>query len=161
MSLPRTARKVVLTAHVLSSVGWFGIAVLVAAAALTAGATGDQPLADGLHRAIGASLWVSVPAGLVAFATGVLLGVGTRWGLVKHWWVLVKIVLNLAVVVTDLVVVRAFAHDAIVGSPQRLSHALIAHCVVLAVATVLSTFKPFGTVRPRTRQVQRLSGASS
>ena len=75
--------------------------------------------------------------------------------------VTLAIVLNLAVVVTDLVVVRAFAHDAIVGSPQRLSHALIAHCVVLAVATVLSTFKPFGTVRPRTRQVQRLSGASS
>ena len=154
MSLPRTPRKVVLTAHVLSSVGWFGVALLVAVAALAAGATSDPVFADALHRAIGASLWVSVPSGLIAFATGVVLGVGTRWGLVKHWWVLIKIVLNLAVVVTDLVVVRAFAHDA----APRLSHAAIAHCVVLVAATVLSTFKPFGTVRPR---VRNLSAASS
>jgi hypothetical protein len=152
MSLPRTPRKVVLTAHVLSSVGWFGVAVLVAAAALTAGATSDPTLADALHRAVGASLWVSIPAGLIALATGVVLGVGTRWGLVKHWWVVIKLVLNLAVVVTDLVIVRAFAHDAIVGTAQRLTHATIAHCIVLAAATVLSTFKPFGTVRPRVRQ---------
>ena len=119
--LSRRARNVALTAHILSAAGWFGVAVLVAAAAFTAGSTHDSAFAHALYHAIGDSIWVSVPMGLIALATGVLLGVGTKWGLLRHWWVVAS------------------------GAGSRpLYDGPIAHCVVLGIATVLSVFKPGG-----------------
>ncbi|TML88092.1 MAG: hypothetical protein E6G06_16750 [Actinobacteria bacterium] len=144
--LSRRARNVALTAHILSAAGWFGVAVLVAAAAFTAGSTHDSAFAHALYHAIGDSIWVSVPMGLIALATGVLLGVGTKWGLLRHWWVVAKLGINLAVVATDLIVVRAVAESALAsGAGSRpLYDGPIAHCVVLGIATVLSVFKPGG-----------------
>jgi len=151
--LSRRARNVALTGHILAAAGWFGVAVLVAAAAITAGTTHDPAFARALYHAIGDSLWVSVPMGLTALATGVLLGVGTKWGLLRHWWVVAKLGINLAVVATDLIIVRAVANDALAsGAGSRpLYDGPIAHCTVLAIATVLSVFKPGGRT-PVTRR---------
>jgi hypothetical protein len=57
-----------------------------------------------------------------------------------------KIAIAVVVVVTDAVVVRALAHDALVsGAGGRAPVGpLVAHVVVLTVATVLSVFKPRG-----------------
>ena len=89
--------------------------------------------------------WLSIPAGLAAVATGVLLGLGTSFGLVRHWWVVVKIVIAAAVIVTDAVLVGHVAHDAVAGRVgPPLYGSTIAHVVVLGVATVLSVFKPRG-----------------
>jgi hypothetical protein len=139
-----TARRVVLTAHILTAAGWFGIAVLVAVATVTAGVTDDATLAAALYRAVAGAIAVSVPMGLLALATGVVLGVGTTWGVLQHWWVVAKLVINVAVVATDLVVVAPAAHRALAAgtAPVPLYGSTIAHCVVLAVATALSVFKP-------------------
>src|ERR671927_182347 len=40
-------------------------------------------------------------AGLVCLASGVVLGLGTKWGLVRYWWVAIKLALN--VLLTALV----------------------------------------------------------
>lgn len=96
--------------------------------------------------------WLSIPLGLLAVASGTLLGLGTKWGLVRHWWVVAKIAISVAVIVTDAVLIRRVAHDAAVnGNP--IYGPIIAHVVVLAIATVLSVFKPRGRVnaRPRSR----------
>ena len=153
--LRRGAHKAALTAHVLASVGWFGSAVVVAFCGITAATTSDPALAPALHRAMQASLWVTIPAGLLAFASGVLLGLGTTWGLVRHWWVVAKLAINLVVVVTDLVVVAPVVRDAVAGLPpeRALYGSTIAHCVMLAVATALSVFKPRGRT-PRGRRAQ-------
>jgi hypothetical protein len=139
------AHKAALTAHVLSSVGWFGIAVTVAFAAITAGVTGDGELAHALYRTIEVAPLLSIPLGLVAVATGTLLGLGTKWGLVRHWWVVAKIAISAAVIVTDAFVVGSAARDvAAGGAANGLYGPVIAHVVVLAAATVLSVFKPRG-----------------
>jgi hypothetical protein len=139
------AHKAALTAHVLSSVGWFGIAVTVAFAAITAGVTDDATLAHALYRTIEVVPLLSIPLGLVAVATGALLGVGTKWGLVRHWWVVAKVGISAAVIVTDAFIVGNAAHDvAAGGAVNGLYGPVIAHVVVLAVATVLSVFKPRG-----------------
>jgi hypothetical protein len=136
---------VALTAHVLSSVGWFGIAVLVAFCAITASSAGDPGYAEAMYHAVETAPWLSVPVGLVAVATGVILSVGTTWGLVRHWWVVAKIVIAIAVIVTDPLVLATAAHDAIRSSNVAdVLPPTIAHCVVLAIATVLSIFKPRG-----------------
>jgi hypothetical protein len=144
--LRRRAHKVALVAHVLSSVGWFGIAVAVACAGLTAAATDDPPLALSLYRTIEAAPGLSIPAGLLAIGTGVILSLGTRYGLVRHWWVVAKIAIAVAVVVTDAAIVSRVAHDAAMTADPTapLYGSTVAHVVVLAVATVLSVFKPGG-----------------
>ena len=153
--LRRGAHKAALTAHILSSVGWFGAALVVAFCGIAATVTSDPTLEPALHRTIQASLWLTVPAGLMALATGTLLGLGTVWGLVRHWWVVAKLAINLVVVVTDLVVVAPTVRHVLAGQEpgQALYGPTIAHCVMLALATGLSVFKPRGRT-PRGKRAQ-------
>jgi hypothetical protein len=153
--LGRTNHKIALAAHVLSAVGWFGVAALVAFFAIVAGTSGDRALSRALYRTLETSVWLSIPLGIAAFGTGTVLSVGTKWGLVRHWWVVAKIVIAAVVVVTDALVVRSAAHDAVVhgATSGDLYGPTIAHCVVLGTATVLSVFKPRGrTPFGRTRE---------
>jgi hypothetical protein len=143
--LRRTGHKVALTAHVLASVGWFGVAMLVAFLLIAASATGDPTYSLALYRSVQTAIWLTVPLGLIAAATGVVLGLGTTWGLARHWWVVAKQFIAAAVVATDLVLVAPGVQDAIDGHLSRpLIDPAIAHCVVLAAATILSVWKPRG-----------------
>ena len=100
---------------------------------------------EALLRAVHTMLWLSVPAGLLALATGVWLGVGTRWGLLRHWWVALKLAGAVAVIVTDVLVVRAGVLEAMALRESRsLYGSAAAHCVVLGLATWLSIVKPRG-----------------
>jgi hypothetical protein len=145
--LGRTPRKVVLLAHVLASVGWFGMAVAVAAAGITATATSDSTLPPLLYRVMADAVWLTVPMGLLALATGTILGFGTKWGLFRHWWVVAKIAITTAVLVTDPLVVARAANRALDSgsAPPPLYGSTIAHCVMLTIATTLSMLKPGGT----------------
>lgn len=161
--------KAALTLHILTSVGWFGVAVAVAFCGLAAASTSDPTVSRALYRFMELAPWLSIPAGVAAFASGVLVSLGTVWGLFKHWWVVAKIALAIAVIVTDAFVVRAVAHDALVtGAPEApLYGSTIAHVAVLAIATVLSVFKPKArtpwspapqrTARPRGRTTTQRS----
>jgi hypothetical protein len=152
--LARTPHKIVLTTHVLTSVGWFGVALTVAFGGVAAATTNDSRLAHAVYQMIEMVPWLSIPLGLLAVASGTLLGLGTKWGLVRHWWVVAKIAIAVAVIVTDAVLIRRVAHDAAVnGNP--IYGPIIAHVVVLAIATVLSVFKPRGRVNARSRSRSR------
>jgi hypothetical protein len=143
--LRRRGYKLAVTTHVLASVGWFGIAVVVAFCGVAAAAS-DAARAHALYRAMELMPWLSVPAGILAVVTGTVLGLGTTYGLIRHWWVVAKIVIAVAVIVTDALLVIKAAHDAAVtGEPATpLYGSTIAHVVVLALATVLAVFKPRG-----------------
>lgn len=49
--------------------------------------------------------WLSIPVGLMAVATGVLLGLGTAHDLICHWWVVAKIVIAAAVILADALII--------------------------------------------------------
>jgi hypothetical protein len=138
--------KLALTAHILGSVGWFGVAVFVLFAFVASQVTGDGTLSNALLRTVETSPWLSIPVGLLAAATGVLLSLGTKWGLVRHWWVVAKIAISIIVIVTDAFVLGRAAHDHLAGitSPGDLYGPTIAHAAVLEVATLLSVLKPKG-----------------
>jgi hypothetical protein len=140
------ARKVALTVHVLASVGWFGVAVVLAFCVLVAGNTADRTLALALYRTMQTAPWLSIPVGVAAVASGATLGLGTTFGLIRHWWVVAKIAIATAVIVTDAVLFRTLAHHAVVTghSPRPLYGISIAHVVVLAIAVMVSVFKPRG-----------------
>ncbi|WP_433263358.1 hypothetical protein ACQPZF_31980 [Actinosynnema sp. CS-041913] len=146
MRLPPTARKLVVLLHVISSVGWLGVTVGNLVLALAAF---GEPV---LYRAMALLGDVVVlPMGLLALATGVLVSVGTKWGLVKHRWVLVKFVLTVIAVVATTFALRSGLHEAADGEVGTAgTDVLVASCVSLTiytVNTVLSIFKPWGRTR--------------
>ena len=138
--------KVALTAHILSSVGWFGIAIVVGFCGIAVVVTDDPTLPPALLRVIETAPWISVPVGLMAIATGTFLGLGTVFGLVRHWWVIAKMGIAAAVIITDAALVGRIAHEALATGTieSALLGSTIAHVVVLAIATVFSVFKPGG-----------------
>jgi hypothetical protein len=138
--------KTALTAHILSSVGWFGAAILVAFCAIYSTATNDTVTARAMLRVVEAAPWLTVPLGLVAGGTGLILSIGTKWGIVRHLWVVAKIVITIVLLVTDPLLIAKGAHDAAAhgDAASTLFGPIFAHAVLLAVATLLSTFKPKG-----------------
>ena len=141
-----SAHKIALTAHILASVGWFGIAVVIAFCGIGAAATTDRSLAVALYRTMETAPWLSIPAGLIAVATGGVLGLGTAFGVIRHWWVVAKILIAVAVIATDALLVGHVAHDAAATGEATapLYGSTIAHVVVLGTAAVLSVFEPRG-----------------
>ncbi|SDY30135.1 hypothetical protein SAMN05661080_03005 [Modestobacter sp. DSM 44400] len=152
--------------HVAGSVGLLGVDATVAVLGV-AGARGSDPrtvypAADLLGGAL------LVPLALVALVTGVVLGALTPWGLLRHWWVAVKLALTGAGAVLAVVVLTpalgAAAQAATAGdvlpTAQRLELVRDAGAAsgVLGTTVALPVYKPFGRLRGRRRQV---SGGAS
>ena len=146
-------RKLALTAHVSSSIGWFGAVAAFLALAI-AGLTTDPETARGVYVAMAITTWyVLVPASAATLLTGVVSSVGTPWGLLRHYWVLAKLVLTaIAAVVlwikTPLIDRLAAATDLGAAALSEPRMEVIVHAagglVFLLVATVLGIYKPRG-----------------
>ncbi|HEY8546340.1 MAG TPA: hypothetical protein VIL36_14870 [Acidimicrobiales bacterium] len=137
--LGRRGHQALLVAHVLTAVGWFGLAITVAFVGMVGQSRGDVAFYD----VIGATVDLSVPLGLAAAATGVALSLTTRWGLARHWWVVAKELGTVAVIATDVLVVAPTMQRAVDdGVTGELPGPVFAHCVVLGLATLLSVVKP-------------------
>jgi hypothetical protein len=150
-------RKLLLTAHVGTSVGLLGTDATVLLLAVT-GARGSDPAAVyPAAQVIGALLLV--PLALTSLASGTALGLLTPWGLFRHWWVTLKLVLTTAGAVLALLVLTpalvGLADAAREGGPIPLGERLElvrdsgAASLVLLTALVLSVYKPFGRLRGR------------
>lgn len=162
MKLAPRVRKSVLVLHVVSSVGWLGATVgnlVLAITALNTDTPADQHAVYRVLALLGDA--VVMPASLLAPATGVLLSVGTKWGLVRYRWVLIKFVLTVVAAVATFFSLRSTLHaarDAVVATADGVladvgaygASVLSASCVSLAIyvfSTVLSVFKPWGKTR--------------
>ena len=155
---PRT-RKGVLVAHIVAAGAWIGLDVVLAVLVFTPLLTSDTAAAALCYQAMPLLFWPILVSGLTCLGTGLVLGMGTHHGLLRHWWVLVKLVLN--TVLTSLVVVLlgpGMAEAAEAG--RRLAAGLpvdvdlsnmvfppIVSGTSLLVATVLAVYKPWGRVR--------------
>ncbi|TDQ01560.1 DUF2269 family protein [Labedaea rhizosphaerae] len=158
--LSTNGRRVVLVSHIASAGAWLGIDVAMAVLIGAAKFTDDlQVRASSLRVLEMVTVWPLLVCGLLCLGSGVLLGLGSKWGLVKHWWVLTKLVLNL--LLTTLVVVSLqfeVAEQARRASlildgqlvPLDLSNLIYPPVVspaALLFATILSVVKPWGRVR--------------
>ncbi|MET9400677.1 DUF2269 domain-containing protein [Kitasatospora sp. NPDC002965] len=161
--LPRHARRIWLVAHVALSVGWLGLTAGVLALGI-AGRFSDDPdtvKAAYLAQEIFAD-WLLIPVSLLSLLSGLVLSLGTTWGLLKYRWVVTKFWLTLAATLASIFALRAFIHDAAgqvaagtVPPDGRSPHVLvIAPSVALTIyltATILSVLKPWGMTRRGTR----------
>jgi hypothetical protein len=135
-----------LTAHIIVSVGWLGAALAKLLLALVAVTTNAPEGSLNLYVAMEALNIGFPPLAISTVVTGVLLSLGTRWGLLEHYWVVTKLVLTVGVITTAVQLDGRFAEHVIAGSgpPTLLLALVVAHLLMLGSATALSVYKPWG-----------------
>jgi hypothetical protein len=153
--LPRQARHTLLTAHIVVSVGLLGDTVGYLTIAARA-ATDDDPNAvrQSAHILNLFSLLFGIPLSFAALLTGIGLGLGSRWGVVRHPWVVAKIALLLSVLLVGGLWLGPASNDLLDGADRTRTLVVAAayDVVALTIATALSVFKPGGPFRRTTRR---------
>ncbi|MEU6589681.1 DUF2269 domain-containing protein [Streptomyces sp. NPDC046881] len=156
MKLSRPARRASLVVHVAASASWLGLTLGLLALAVTATATGSAVTAEASVRAM--KLFADLLLLPVAFLTsvsGVLLSVGTPWGLARHRWVTVKFWLTLAATAATAFALRpGLAREAAAmtangpapGPGDLLPGPLVSLCAYVFM-TAISILKPWGPTR--------------
>jgi uncharacterized membrane protein len=155
-------RKTVLVLHILSAGIWIGVDVIVAVLVFTGWLSGDPSLKGLAYQALGTFVgWPMLVSGLVSLVTGVILGLGSKYGLVGYWWVAVKLVLNVVLCTLILIAlqpelgdVAQYGRDLAAGTAtgrdvSGLFFPPIVSLSALTLATVLSVAKPWGRLRKR------------
>jgi hypothetical protein len=151
-------RRLALTAHVATSVGWMG-AVMCFLALAVIGLNSSRSLdVQAAYLAMELVCWaVVVPLSLLSPATGIAQSLWTPWGLVRHYWVLVKLLVTLpctAILLLHMLPTTRLAAAAAQGQLEGaalhdLRVQLVADSAVAVVAllftTALAIYKPRGT----------------
>jgi hypothetical protein len=158
MTLSTRGRKLLLTAHVTFSVGWLGAVAAFLLLAVVGLRSGQDAQVRAMYVAADMlTRFVIVPASLGALVSGVLQSLGTKWGLLRHHWVLAKLFITVVSTIILFVHARPIRMTADVArdpgaslEPLRETRAQLAGdsaaaLVALLLATALSVFKPRGT----------------
>ena len=159
MLLTPGLRKLALAAHLTASVGWIGaVAAFLALAVVGVGSADDHTVRSAYCALDLLVRFAIVPLSLLALLSGLGSALGTRWGLFRHYWVLIKLALTLVAIAVLLVQVEPIRVLALAAAdlsssmadllePQRpLIHAA-GGLVVLVVVQLLGVFKPPGLTR--------------
>lgn len=165
--MPPRLRKFVLITHVVTSVGWLGAVMAYIALDVTAVVSQDVQLVRAAFLAMELTVvYAIVPLALASVVIGIVNALGTSWGLFRHYWVLIKLLLTLFAATVLLLQTRTIGNLADVATsgadprelPGSLLHSL-GGTVVLIVVTVLSVYKPRGITRYGWRRQQRRRAA--
>ena len=158
------ARKAVLTVHVSVSVALIGVTASVLILALTAAGAERAGDAHALYSSTQTLAFaLAIPFSLTSLATGLVLGLGTRWGVLSYWWVTTKLALQLAIILTGALVVRpsvqALIDRSADGGPLgaarwELTVAGAANLTFAVAAVALAVFKPGGRLRAAAGRAQ-------
>ncbi len=155
--LTTSLRKFALTAHVVSSVGWLGAVASVLVLAIAGLIGDDDQMVRSVYLAIDLTTWFVIV--LLAFAsllTGLVVALGTQWGLFRHYWVLVKFMLTILATMLLLLHTQPIGRLAAVarettigGADMRALQIQIvgdagAALLALLVNVTLSIYKPGG-----------------
>jgi hypothetical protein len=147
-------RRFTLTTHITSSIGWLGAVVAFLALAFIGFTSDDEVKARGAYLLMAPAAWlVLVPLAHASLLSGLVLSLGTTWGLFRHYWVVVKVGITVFATVILLIYMGTFrqmagiAADpvvdlAVVRKASPIVHAVLALILLLA-ATVLGVYKPF------------------
>ena len=163
MTFTPALRRFTFTTHVTSSVGWLGAVVVFLALAVIGLTSENEITVRGAYLVMAPAAWfVLVPLAHVSLLSGIVLSLGTAWGLFRHYWVAVKLVITAFATVILLIYMGTFRQMAgvaadpmvelgLVRNPSPVVHAILA-LILLLVATVLGIYKPFGMTAYGKRQ---------
>jgi len=161
-----------LTVHVTISVGWIG----VEASLLALGVAGLLGHGTSMLRSVYVSIGILgntflLPVSLGALVTGLLLSLGTHWGLVRYYWVFIKFVLTAILTVLSIFVVNDRMQEAAARvtalqvtasarpDPGSLRFFLVVACsvglLVLLSTNTVANYKPWGRTSYGQARMQR------
>lgn len=167
MPLPPPARRAVLAAHLAASVGWVGAVSAYLVLALAIPVSGDAQTARAAWIGMELIGWYALaPLSVLSLLSGVALALGTRWGLLRHYWVVVSLLATTVLTVVlllhlpDVSAQARAARQPEAGAVLQSSdipHALVALVLLLGVLG-LNVFKPAGLTRYGWRRQQQSRG---
>jgi hypothetical protein len=157
-------RKFALTAHVACSVGWLGAVASFLALGLAGLTSQDAQIMRAAYLAMDLTGWfIIVPLTVGSLLPGLVQALGTPWGLFRHYWIVMKLLITL--LSTLLLLVHMQPTGRLAGAAvETLSNAhfrqmrtqLVADAglalLALLVATTLAVYKPRGMTRYGARQ---------
>jgi len=157
MTMSPSLRKFALTVHVTFSVGWIGGVVAYLTLGVAAVTSQDAQTVRAAWTAMELTGWFAiVPLALASLLTGLVMSLGTKWGLFRHYWTLISLVLTvLATVVLllhmpDVSFLADVAQEAGGARLEELGGDLFhpgLGLVVLLVIQALNVYKPRGLTR--------------
>jgi len=164
--MPPRVRKLALTLHVLSSVGWCGAVAGFLALALAGLQGTDVTTVRSAYPSMNLiTNFVIVPMSLGSLLTGVASSVGTPWGLIRHYWVIAKLLVTSVSTALLLLHTRVIEYMAVVAAQVsvsgdnyrslriQLAADAAAAIVALVVTTALGIYKPRGVTASGRRHV--------
>ena len=174
MTMPPRLRKLALTVHITTTVGWLGAVVAFLALAVVGLSSQDAQTVRGAYLVMEPAAWsVLVPLAFASLLTGIVQSLGTAWGLFRHYWVLFKLLITVFATTVLLIFMETFSFMAGVAADPSADlgvvrnaspglHAALA-LLLLLVATVLAVYKPRGMTRYgwRKQQEERRNKESS
>jgi hypothetical protein len=175
MIMTSGVRKLALIAHVTSSLGWFGAVAAFLALSLVGMTSQDAHLARAAYLAMEVTTrYVIVPLALVSLLSGIVSSLGTKWGLFRYYWVLLKLVITVLATLILLAHLQPIERLATVAATTTVSGAGLrdaqlnmvvasgAALVVLLTLTALSVYKPRGmTPFGQRKQQEQSTGAAA
>ncbi|HET7397471.1 MAG TPA: DUF2269 domain-containing protein [Intrasporangium sp.] len=148
-------RKLARVGHVATSVGWLGAVATVLVLAVAGMASADPQVVRAAYLTMEMVGWYAlVPMSVASLLTGLVSAFISPWGLLRHYWVLFKFVLNIVATGVLLLYMQTLGGLAAVAAdeasavgllrnPTALVHSVAALLLLLA-ATVLAVYKPTG-----------------
>src|SRR5215210_5108616 len=158
MIMASRLRKCALAAHIALSVGWIGAVADYIALDVAAATSRNAETLRACYLAMELIAWyVIVPLALTSLLTGLVMSLGTKWGLFRHYWTLFSLVLTIFATIVLLVNMQTVSFLAGIaaetdradvgalrgGLPGELLHAGVG-LLVLLVIQVLNLYKPRG-----------------
>ncbi|MGI8460782.1 MAG: DUF2269 domain-containing protein [Solirubrobacterales bacterium] len=152
----------------MSSVGWLGAVGVFLALSVVGLVSKEAEVVRAAYIAMESIGWfVLVPLSILSLVSGLVQSLGTKWGLLRHYWVISKLLINLLATVVLLLYMRSLgfladrAEQAPVSggdlsalrSPSPVLHAGVA-LALLSIAAILSIYKPRGMTRYGRRKQQ-------
>ncbi|MGH3568674.1 MAG: hypothetical protein ACRDRH_22140 [Pseudonocardia sp.] len=154
----KRGKQVLDVAHYVTSVGWLGVGFCQLTLNILALSTTSPHLRHAAHQITHVfDRYVLIALALGSLITGVLLGMKTKWGLVRYWWVGVKLVLSLMLLVFAPIWMGGWIGEAVAlttdpAAPSdpayrqvrdELLGGSISIVITLLLITVISVVKPW------------------
>jgi len=141
-----TGRRALLTGHIVTSVGLLGSVAVVLAINIRAAATSDAELAASSYELLAMlTLLFGIPLSFASLISGVLLGLSSKWGIIRYGWVVTKLVLLIGVILMGALVLGPGTdsmRNGDGGAEPRLIAGSAYDVSALLIATGFSVFKP-------------------
>lgn len=141
--LPRPALLSLIVAHVVFGVGLLGDSAGFLAIAIRRAISTDQAFREAARELLRMfALFFGIPLSFLALGTGIVLGLVTKWGLLRYPWLLAKEALIVTVILVGALVLSPLLLSP--GGPDDIVLILGATWDVLAllIAATLGVFRP-------------------